>query len=177
MKKAVVTILLLVLTITLQAQNDAISKFFSQYMDDERFTSIYVSGKMFNLFAKISDDEDEKVMRETISKLGGLRILTSDKVDGARMFQEVSKSLSTRGFEELMFIKEGGKPELQFLVKEANGRISELLMLSGSNNDFFMLSLIGDIDLNQISKLSKSMDIKGMENLEKVNDNNLKPKK
>ncbi len=176
MKKILITLILLLMAVSLHAQNDAISRFFSQYMDDERFSSVYISGKMFNLFAKITDDEDEKVMRETISKLGGLRILSSDKVNGVKMFEEVSKNLTTKGFEELMFIKEGGKPEMQFLVKEANGKINELLMLSGSGNEFFMLSLIGDIDLNQISKLSKSMDIQGMENLEKIGKNN-NPKK
>lgn len=176
MKKILITLILLLTAVSLHAQNDAISRFFSQYMDDERFSSVYISGKMFNLFAKISDDKDEKVMRETISKLGGLRILSSDKVNGVKMFEEVSKNLTTKGFEELMFIKEGGKPEMQFLVKEADGKINELLMLSGSGNEFFMLSLIGDIDLNQISKLSKSMDIQGMENLEKIGENN-NPKK
>lgn len=172
MKKILITQMLLLMAISVHAQNDAISTFFSQYMDDERFSSIYISGKMFNLFTQIAENEDEDVMRETISKLAGLRILSSDQVNGEKMFQEVSKNLSTKGFEELMFIKEGGKPEMQFLVKEANGKINELLMLSGSDNDFFMLSLIGDIDLNQISKLSKSMDIQGMENLEKVGENN-----
>lgn len=161
---------------SLQAQTDAISRFFTQYMDDERFSSVYVSGKMFNLFARIPQDQEDRELQETISKIGGLRILTSDQVDGEKMFREASKNLVTKGFEELMFIREHGKPEMQFLVTEDKGKITELLMLSGSGTDFFMLSLIGDIDLNQISKLSSSMEIQGMENLEQLGDQENKRK-
>ena len=153
------------------AQADAISSFFNQYMNDERFTSIYISGKMFSMFAKIPEEE-EKDLKDVISNLNGLRILTSDSIDGDRLYKDATKNLSLKGYEELMFIKEGGQEEMQFLVKENNGKINELLLLSGSSNKFFLMSLIGNIDLNKISKLSKSMDIKGMENLE-----NLKVKK
>ena len=41
-------------------------------------------------------------------------------------------------------------------------------MLSGAGKDFFLMSLIGDIDLNKISKLSKSLDVDGIENLDKL---------
>ncbi|MGK7395441.1 MAG: DUF4252 domain-containing protein [Candidatus Cyclobacteriaceae bacterium M3_2C_046] len=151
------------------SQADAISSLFNQYMDDERFTSIYISGKMFSMFAKIPEDE-EKDLKEVISNLNGLRILSSDSVDGERMYKDATKNLSMKGYEELMFIKEGGQQELQFLVKEADGRINELLLLSGRANNFFLMSLIGNIDLSKISKLSKSMDIEGMEQLEKLKE-------
>jgi hypothetical protein len=33
-----------------------------------------------------------------------------------------------------------------------------------------VLSLFGEIDLKQVSKIGKKMDVKGLENLEKMND-------
>ena len=45
-------------------------------------------------------------------------------------------------------------------------------MVLGGEHEFLLLSLVGDIDLKQISKLSKSMDIDGFQNLEKLDKNN-----
>lgn len=168
--------IIILLTMCLQisqalAQEDAISKFFGKYMDDQRFTSVYISGKMFSMFAKIPVEEDEKALKEAVSNLSGLRILTSDSVNGRMLYNDAAKNLSLQGYEELMFIKEGGQEEMQFLVKEdEKGIIKELLMLMGGRNNFFLMSIIGNIDLEQLAKLSKSMDIKGLENLEKLND-------
>ena len=156
-------------------QADAISRYFSQYADDEKFTSVYISNRMFSLFAKaVEDDKEDREIKQAISKLKGIRILSSDKLnDGKKMYQEAARSLPLRGYEELMVVKSEGQ-ELKFLIIESGGKISELLMLSGGGKDFFLMSMIGDIDLKQISRLSKSMDVKGMENIEKLDD---KPKK
>ena len=40
-------------TLGLQAQNDAISRYFDQYIEDERFTAVYVSPKMFQILGKL----------------------------------------------------------------------------------------------------------------------------
>lgn len=155
-----------------QSQADAISRYFSQYADDDKFTSVYISNRMFNLFSKaVEDDKEDREIKQAISKLKGIRILSSDKLaDGKKMYQEAARSLPLKGYEELMVVKREGHHELKFLIIEAGGKISELLMLSGGGKDFFMLSMIGDIDLKQISKLSKSMDVKGLEDLEKLDD-------
>jgi len=63
---------------------------------------------------------------------------------------------------------------MKFLVQEQNNIITELVMVMHGDSEFFLLSLIGDIDLKQISKLSKSMSIDGfehLENLDKDDDN------
>lgn len=180
MKKLIIIALISVFGMQIQAQEqeDAISKFFSQYSNDEKFTNIYISKKMFSLFSDIPVDENEQEVKEAISQLEGLRILSSDDVDGIKLYNEAFKILNGKDFEELMVIRDG-EQQLKFLIKENKGKITELLMLSGEDKSFFILSMIGNIDLEQISKLSKTMDVKGMENLEnlekdkkKNNDNN-----
>ena len=44
-------------------------------------------------------------------------------------------------------------------------------MLAGGNKEFMILSLFGEIDLKQVSKIGKSMDIDGLKNLEKIDEN------
>ena len=62
--------------------------------------------------------------------------------------------------------------DMRFMIQEKGGIITELLMIMGSDDSFLLLSLIGDIDLKQISKLSQSMDIEGFDKLENINKNN-----
>jgi hypothetical protein len=35
------------------AQEDAIMRYFSKYVDDSRFSAVYISPKMFNMVSKI----------------------------------------------------------------------------------------------------------------------------
>lgn len=169
MKKPIIFLLLILTSQLAFGQEDAISKFFNKYSDDENFTNIYISQRMFSMFSEIPVDENEKEVMEAINSLEGLRILSSDSVDGMKLYKEAFKTLNAKSFEELMVIRDGNQ-ELKFLIRESGGKIRELLMLSGEESSFFILSIVGNIDLKQISKLSKTMDVKGMENLENLKD-------
>jgi hypothetical protein len=62
-----------------------------------------------------------------------------------------------------------GKDDLRFLVKEnAQGNIAELIMLIGSDTEFLAMSLVGDIDLAEISQIAGGMNIDGFDKLKKL---------
>jgi hypothetical protein len=63
---------------------------------------------------------------------------------------------------------------MKFFTKESGGKISELVMVMGGNEEFMVLTLFGEIDLKDISKIGKSVNIEGLENLEKVKDHDKK---
>ena len=174
MKSFSIIAFLLTITVAANAQEDAIKRYFNKYSSDERFTSVYVSNKMFSMFSNLDDESnntaEDKEIKEMLSKLGGLRVLSSDATDGRKMYLEANQLLVTKGFEDLMVVREKGKSEFKFLIREVNGKVRELLMLSGANKNFFLMSIIGDIDLKKISKLSKGLDVDGMENLENLKD-------
>ncbi len=159
--------LLICQVMAVNGQNDAIEKFYEQYMDDPDFTSIYISNKMFSLMSELPLDEDDRHIKKQLEDLKGLRILTSDNINGLRMYEEATRKLVHNGYEELMVIKEGND-ESKFLVLEKEGKIRELLLISGDRREFFILSMIGIIDLKTIAKISKSMDIDGMDKFEKL---------
>jgi hypothetical protein len=149
---------------------DAISKFFTKYQDDESFTQVSVSGKMFSLFTNMeADTPEDKEVLEAISKLKGLRILGKQNTSDARtLYKEAFALIPINEFEELMSVRDKDK-DMKFYIKEKGGKISELLMVMGGTSDFMVLSLFGEIDLKQVSRLGKKMDVKGLENLEKIN--------
>jgi hypothetical protein len=169
MKKAVIITVISFMSISAFAQNDVVTKLFSDYNDDEKFTKVTVSNKMFELFTKIEPgDANEKEILDAISKIQGLKILTADSIaNSKKLFDMVVSKINGNGYDMLMEVKDA-KENLKFMIKEENGVISELITVVGGNKAFFLMSLYGEIDLKKISKLSKSMNIKGMEYLNNI---------
>jgi hypothetical protein len=156
-------------TSIISAQNDAISRFFNKYAEDERFTTVFISPKLFQMVAKIAvDDPEWEQYREVIKDLGGLRILSSDSISNSMtLYQEIFKKLPSKEYEELLTVRDG-EEHVRFMIRETDQIISELLLLVASPSDFTMISFMGKINLEKISSLAKSMDIDGIEHLEKI---------
>lgn len=160
-----------------QAQNDAISQLFDQYYNNDAFTKVSVSSKMFELFTKIEPgDEDEEEILKAIQQLEGLKMLVADSINNSKtLYDEVVKKVSGNGYEELVEVKDASE-NLKFMIKEKDGIINELVMIQGGPKSFMVANLYGVIDLKNISKLSKSMNIKGMEYLQNVDKKNVDKK-
>lgn len=175
MKKLMIGAVIMMCSLVASAQNDAIAKFFSKYQSDETFSQVTISGKMFSMMANITGEtEEEKAMIASISKIKGLKILSkSDARNSRELYKEAISMIPTNTFEELMSIRDKDK-DMKFYTKESGGKISELVMVMGGNEEFMVLTLFGEIDLKDISKIGKSVNINGLENLEKVKDHNKK---
>ena len=171
--KSTVRLLLIVVLVGmssgLYAQLSGIDRYFSEYKQDERFTHVSVSSKMFSLFVNFEmDDPAEKEIVETISRLKGLKILVGNAIPEAKDIHLAAIGKTSNDMEELMEISDPCK-DVRFFITEANGRISELLMVGYEGDKVIMLSLVGDIDLKEISALSKKMNIGGLEHLKDIN--------
>lgn len=171
MKKLMIVMVMMAAVIGVQAQGDAISKFFTKYQNDVSFSQVNMSSKMFSLMAnlEVENPEDQEVVN-MISKLKGLRILAKEEArDSRELYKEALSMIPKSEFEELMSVRDKDK-DMKFYIKEAGGKISELVMVAGGNDEFMILSLFGEIDLKQVSKISKKMNIDGLENLENIKD-------
>ena len=172
MKKIAVTVMVLAWAVTAQGQ-DAITKFFDKYSNDQSFTTVNITSRMFGLFTdlEMEDEEDQEVM-DAISKLKGLKILAKENTDnGKELYREAFSLIPKKEYDELMSIRDEDN-DMKFLIKEKNGKVSELLMVMGGNDEFFILTLFGEIDLKQVAKISKAMDLDGLEQLERIDKNN-----
>lgn len=172
MKKILIFTVVILGSIAAQAQEDAISKFFSKYENDDSFTQVTITARMFGLFANLDteDAEDQEVI-DAVSKVKGLKILAKEDIsNGQELYDEAFKLIKVQDYEELMTVREHDS-DMRFMIQEKGGIITELLMIMGSDDSFLLLSLIGDIDLKQISKISHSMDIDGFDKLENIDKN------
>ena len=156
----------------ISAQDNAIAKYFSDYQQDENFTKVSVTGKMFSLFTELdTEDEDEKAILEAISKLKGIKgLIRQNAENGNKMYAAAVKKMSADGqYEELMTV-EDVKENVRFMIRDEGGKISELLMVRGAEREFMLMTLFGDIDLSTISRISKVMRVRGFDKFGMIHD-------
>jgi len=168
MKKALLLFLFLIgIADVSLAQDDAIQKFFSKYMEDDRFSRVYISPKMMQMaggFLKnnAGTDAEAKELGTLIGKIKGIRILSSEEVEGMTLYKDAMATLDKNQYEELMDIQDKGS-SLKFMVREEGGLIKELTMLSGDAKSFTLLSMLGSFTYEDLNLLAEKTDIPGMD--------------
>lgn len=143
---------------------NAIDKYFQQYLDDDRFTVVYISSKLMSMFGKLDvesmemDDNETAAIIDLASDLKGIRILVAEE-NGAGFYKEAKQKINTTEYEILMTVRNADEQNVDFLVKEdADGIMEELLLLVGGGEEFVLMSFVGKIDMEKISRLINEFD-------------------
>ena len=142
---------------------DAISNYFSEYVDDERFTAVYVSGKMFELFndAKIEldeiDDEELAAILEVVKDVKGIRVLHTD-VTPHKFYEQANNRINTNAYELLFKVRTKDGENVEAFIQNEEAIVNELFMLVGTDTSFAMLSFVGNIDLSKLAGLQDALD-------------------
>jgi hypothetical protein len=167
---------------------------FDKYEDQEGVTSVVVNQKMFKMLATMGIDLDDPEAQEFVNmakNITGFKVFTTgDQKISGEMNATVQKYLKSSRLEELMRIKDGDQA-VNFYIKEGKdeNHVKELLMfvsglkemtsgqditINGKKREIetVILSLTGDIDLRQISKLTNQMNMPGGEQLKKATKKN-----
>ena len=147
---------------------------FDKFEDVDGVTSVIVNQKAFSLMSKIGAESDEEYL-DLIKNIETLKVFATEDVAVAKKMEvEVTKYLKNANLEELMRVKDGDD-QVSIYIKEGKSEdfVRELFMYVKDKNDnageSVIISLTGNIDLKQVSKLTNKMDIPGGEHLEKAN--------
>lgn len=162
MKKIALLLLGCVLTCTLSAQ-DVVSNFQKKHEKDAAFTIVNITPKMFEMISMMSDDEEVGI----IQSLTGLKVISST-VTPDKYFQDATKMLLSSDHEELMSVIDNGENIHMYIKEKKKGIISSLVIAIGEPTEFTMIGITGDIDLKQISKLSKTFNIEQLEKIDSI---------
>ncbi len=168
--------------LTGMAQKDV----FEKYSDNSDVTYVSIKPKMFQMIAKMGinvEDEEAKAYMDMVKSITSFKtMITDNKVIAADLAKWVKSRSSA--LEELMEVKDDGT-NVNFYVKEGKDadHVKELLIFVNGVDKFMeegievggkerkietvVVSLTGDIDLNEISKLTDKMNIPGGKHLDK----------
>lgn len=183
-KLIVLVMAIMLLPLTGMAQKNI----FEKYSENPDVTYVSIKPKMFQMIAKMGinvEDAEAKAYMDMVKSITSFKtIVTDNKAISA----DVAKWVKSRsgGLEELMEVKDDGT-EVKFYVKEGKDadHVKELLIfvngidkvmedkieINGKERkiETVVVSMTGDIDLNEISKLTDKMNIPGGKHLEKGN--------
>ena len=147
---------------------------FDKFEDIEGVTSVVVTQKAFSLMSKIGSESDDEYLN-MIKNIESLRVFATESLEVAVQMEAAVKSyLKTANLEELMTVKDGDS-NVAIYVKEGKSEdfVKELFMFvkdsEKTSKESVIISLTGEIDLNQVAKLTQKMDLPGGEHLEKAN--------
>ena len=180
-------LIVLVMAVMLMPVIGMAQDIFEKYSDNNDVTYVSIKPKMFQMIAKMGinvDDAEAQAYMDMVKSITSFKtIVTDNKAISA----DISKWVSSRSssLEELMEVKDDGT-DVKFYVKEGKDadHVKELLIfvngvdkamkgqgveINGETRkiETVVVSLTGDIDLNEISKLTDKMNIPGGSHLDK----------
>jgi hypothetical protein len=148
------------------AQDDAIARHFDHLLRDPAFRSTYISPKMFEMTLE-RDEQMDAELRATIKNLRGLRTIRREGNVDATLMRGVIDKLRASGYEELMQLREKGE-DIHYYTRGSGRNIDELVLVMQGREHFAMLSLVGNLDLKVVARLSKSLNVQGADKLDRV---------
>jgi Domain of unknown function (DUF4252) len=170
MKKIFLSLTVMCLSILLKAQTNPVDEMFNKYSEKQGFTVVSISSKMFSMFA--NKDASNTDADNIISKLKSIKILSVEDSllnKDLNFYTELSKKLNLSDYEELMAVKAG--PDVtKFLIKQSGKTITELLVVTGGPGGNSLISIKGELNLKNISELSKSLDMQELKSLDKIDN-------
>jgi len=168
MKKLFVFFITMCFSLVIKAQTNPIDAMFDKYSERDGFTVVSISGRMLSMFS--DSDSDNDAADNVLSKLKSVRILSVEDSllnKDLNFNSELTRKLDISAYEELMLIKEG--PDItRFLIRQQGKVITELLVITGGPAGNSLISIRGELDLKNITNLSKQMGIEDLEELNKI---------
>ncbi|MGC6430950.1 MAG: DUF4252 domain-containing protein [Jejuia sp.] len=159
---------------------------FDKYSESPDVTYVNIKPKMFQMLAKMgiqTDDPEAQAYMDMVKSITSFKTIVTDN---SSISADISKWVKARSgkLDELMEVKDDGT-EVKFYVQEGKDadHVEELLIfvtgidkkmddkieINGKERkiETVVVSMTGDIDLNEISKLTQKMNIPGGQHLEK----------
>lgn len=173
MNRLIITLLLALAPFLSQSQN------FDKYENMKEVDAMVMTSKMFKMLAKIDLSDNDPEAREYIKLIENLDRIqiykSSDAKVRSQMAIDVKSYLQKGSLEELMRVNEDGKNIKFYSVPGKNDNyVKELFMFLEGKTDgepiSIILSITGEIDLSQLSKLTADLKVPGAEELKKANE-------
>jgi hypothetical protein len=173
MKKLILTLVIAVMATPLFAQ-DAFEK-----MGNLKNTSETVVTKdAFELLAEINmdiEDDGVKAGKGLLDSLKDARFYSTSNPDSAKKMIAMANSyVQKNGLVKLMSVKEDDQDFAFYVKKGSNSKkVSTLVMvidetMNVGNPEALVMKISGDIDLGQISKITKMINVPGQKQIEEA---------
>lgn len=171
MKKLILTLVLAVMATPLFAQ-DA----FEKMGNLKNISETVVTRDAFELLAEIDmniEDDGIKAGKGLLDSLKDARFYSTSNADSARKMITMANSyIASNGLVKLMSVKEDDQLFSFHVKKGSNSKKVKVLVMvidetmNAGNPEALVMKITGDIDLAQISKITKMINVPGQKQIE-----------
>jgi hypothetical protein len=139
--------------------------------DEEASVEVNLSGPLLQLAASATDDEDDPGLSQMLSKLDAITVRTysmegksPDAYD--KQVAALSRKLEADGWQTIVKVREKDE-RAHIAVKMVGDRIVGLTVIAFDHDDeLAFINIVGDIDMKQIGRLGKHMNIDALDSLD-----------
>ncbi|MEM6262783.1 MAG: DUF4252 domain-containing protein [Bacteroidota bacterium] len=154
---------------------NVIEHHFPEYLDQEDVVYAHLPKKMFEMAAYLEVEEenaDLEELRDFLSTIKALDLIVKkEEKRPVADYEAVLKKIQPE-FEELMSVKDD-EETYGFYINENNGIVKELVMVGMGGTGFILMSLSGDMRLNQIFKVARFIKSDEYAQMKKLNESGI----
>lgn len=196
MKKIVLMVLILGISVPVLAQQSAnlFEQLTDKYANNDGFSASMLTKDMFDLYVKkknvdessevatalknldnilvVSDSHVQKISYRDNSWAGKVVLKESEKKPDEEwdvMHKEILNYYKSNKYTLLKTEKHMGE-DIKVYLKKNNSKIEALALITKSSMSTNLVELQGDIDLSEVASLSKAINLRGLENLYKIDN-------
>ncbi len=191
MKKLILVVLMIAISVPVLAQQT--QQFFQsltgKYADNNGFSASMLTSDMFELYLRKKNVDEESEVASALKSLDNILVVSQskfelgrnkeffgndtsekkDKKDLDEVHKELLRHYPADGYTLLKTEKRMGE-DIKVYLKKGNGKVSSLALLTNSSAVTNLVELNGDIDLANVASLSKAINLRGLENLYKIDN-------
>jgi hypothetical protein len=185
-------VFLVVFSLPVLAQNSG--TFFEQltnnYSGQEGFSASMITKDMFDLYLKKKNIDSESPAFEALKNLDKILVVSQsslnsgytvssnnekeEKKENALLKEELHNTIQDHyksGDYTLLKTEKRMGEEVKVYLRKSQEKVVSLAVLTNSSVNTALVELQGDIDLTAVADLNKALNLRGLENLYKINSN------
>lgn len=184
MKTIMLIFTICVLSFTGWAQQDLFGELTEKFADKDGFSASRITSDMFDLYIKKRNIDEQSPVFDALKNLdnilvvsqtgvfrGGISTAGKTKTDdmAGEIHQAILEYYKKNNFTLLKTEKQMGE-DVKVYLKKNQDKIESLALVTHSQVATNLVELQGDIDLSTVSKLNQALNLRGLENLYKINN-------
>jgi hypothetical protein len=191
MKQLILMVLMIGMSVSMQAQD--VQGFFKElttnYADQDGFSASMLSQDMFDLYLKKKDLDQDSEVAAALKNLDNILVVSQSKFGSAysefnqqantgvktpkpdleKLHKDILAHYNGSDYTLLKTEKRMGE-DVKVYLKKKNSSVTSLALVTNSNTATNLVELDGDIDLANVASLNKAMNLRGLENLYKIDN-------
>jgi hypothetical protein len=186
MKKFILLMMVIIISLPSLAQQNTnlFNQLTEKYADKEGFSASLLTSDMFDLYLKKKNLEETSPVFDALKKLDRIIVVSQSKImsepviassaaatktDNNQLHETILDYYKKNNYTLFKTEKRMGEDVKVFLNKSQD-KIISLALITSSSASTNLVELQGDIDLKTVSELNKALNLKGLENLYKLDN-------